>query len=212
MPKGTSDDTVSFVDKKEDTKIQGLKTEPALREAHTKVTWCKTKTDKSGKKTRKVLWDDYKKIKIKNSSLYVSHSNSTERKDLSPIRPNVGRKVDRPGWAVSPPSKEHKALILNYLRSKIYKSDPQSIYDIQSLLVGVAYHTKWYYREQIPYVRVWKGWTAICRRMPLNLVILVLRQIAYVPSSMDTYTFHRLKVALSDSARANSPKSRSKVN
>lgn len=127
----------------------------------------------------KKIPDYYTKTKIQNP--YYSNNSRSSNTWKSCHGPNIGRKVDRPGWFRKPPSKRHKVLIMSYLRSKKKKSDP-TITCLSQCLIGVAFNSKWFYKDLCPYIRVCGQWAIIILQPPLTLTLLVLRQLAYVPS------------------------------
>jgi len=162
--------------------------------ATTKSTWCL-----SAKKDTRIPHMEarfhHNKMKYnisKNQIVLGDESIRSYRGSIDPPRPNLGRKVDRPQWFRKPLSKGHKARLLKFLRDKRYKSDRSLILDIQSRLTGVCFYSKWVYMDIVPYIRLQKGWTAICRRLPFHLIPLVLQQLVHVPSSLERSFFRAI--------------------
>jgi hypothetical protein len=191
MPKGISHGLTDDVYKDISVSCQGLS--PSIPKAgrQPKFTWVRDVVMHDGRVCHKDVLDHHKKIKIQKNSLIYSGGSHRSDWARNP-RPPLGRKVDRPGKLRKPPPQALKVRILRLLRYKRYKTEPHIMPILQDWLIGQTYLSKWFYRDLSPYIRVWKDWITICKRPPFKLVLLVLRQLAYVPSTLDFQTIKRL--------------------
>jgi hypothetical protein len=145
---------------------------------------------------RKMVRINHRKIKTnKDQKILVGEPCRFEK-----TRPNIGHKVKRPEWHSAAPTRAYKKLIRDFLRSDLVQ-DERTMNCLQQLLTGIVYNSKWFYREMIPYIRLKKGWIQIYKRISFRTIRLVLRQLMYVPSSLDIDFFQWMECTLSARAR-----------
>lgn len=77
-----------------------------------------------------------------------------------------------------------KGSIKKFLYRKRYKVERSTMKSISDLLIGEAFFSKWFYTGLVSHIRHSQGWLRITRPIPFKFIPLVLRQIAYVPSTV----------------------------
>lgn len=170
---------------------EGLK--PTTRKLVVPVSndWGRNTNPKGSIPTHKAFNETHRKIRVtKNLSLDVPRHKHPPRG-----RPVTGHKVDRKDWFKTAPTKFQKELILNFLRSDLINRN-HIMREISSRLNGIVYYSKWVYKDSAPYMDFWNDWFKVKRLLPFQLVKLVLRQLAFIPSSLDLGFFRRMKSML----------------
>lgn len=110
---------------------------------------------------------------------------SSKRVFSNAKHPNMGSGYIRvsDGVTLDPPI-ALKCAVKKFLKGKKYKQNHSAMNHISEILTGEAFLSGWFYTGIIPYIRWSRGWIRVIKPLPFKFIFLVLRQLAYIPSTV----------------------------